>query len=266
MKTTESKNTQISLFEGEYDPLKYDGVTGMKDWISHHQKKLDDEKIILRERLESDRSFDNFSELEAMKLILTMAGTRGDYEFIAQKLLDEFGSLKNVLEARPEALKSVKGIGDKTASLIVSIVPMTKLFNRLAMTTPERIGNSRDAERYCKSLLLGNKVEEFYVVCLNAQCQVIGKRRISVGSLSEVSAYPRSVVETALNYNAHSVLLSHNHPGGTCAPSVEDISSTVQLQKLLAGLGVLVLDHIIVAGEQTYSMIQHGDIDYRTRG
>ena len=48
-------------------------------------------------------------------------------------------------------------------------------------------------------------------------------------------------METALNYNAHSVLLCHNHPGGTCAPSQEDIASTLQLQRLLNGVGILVL-------------------------
>ena len=76
----------------------------------------------------------------------------------------------------------------------------------------------------------------------------------------------RMVLETALNYNAHSVLLCHNHPGGTCAPSPEDIASTLQLQRLLNGVGILLLDHIIVAGDRTYSMIQHGDIDYRIKG
>ena len=103
------------------------------------------------------------------------------------------------------------------------------------------------------------------MIALNAQCNVLGRRRISEGSLSEVSAYPRLVMETALNYNAHSVLLCHNHPGGTCAPSQEDIASTLQLQRLLNGVGILVLDHIIVAGSVTYSMIEHGDIDYRIK-
>ena len=81
-----------------------------------------------------------------------------------------------------------------------------------------------------------------------------------------MSAYPRSVVETALNYNAHSVFFCHNHPGGTCGPSAEDISSTIQLQRILNGIGILVLDHMIVAGSQSYSMSQHGDLDFRTRG
>ena len=143
---------------------------------------------------------------------------------------------------------------------------MTRIWQRCSMSVPERIGDSREAESYCKSLLAGERVENFFCVALNAKCNVLGRRRISTGSLSEVSAYPRIVMETALNYNAHSVLLTHNHPGGTCAPSPEDISSTIQLQRLLNGVGILVLDHIIVANDQTYSLIQHGDIDYRIRG
>jgi DNA repair protein RadC len=133
------------------------------------------------------------------------------------------------------------------------------------MQAGDHIKNTREAEQYCLSLLAGRRTEAFYVVALSAKCKVLGARLISEGSLSEVSAYPRMVMETALNYNAHSVLLSHNHPGGTCAPSPEDIASTLQLQRLLNGVGIILLDHIIVANESTYSMIQHGDIDYRTK-
>ena len=133
------------------------------------------------------------------------------------------------------------------------------------MEDPKRISNARDAQSFGKFLLMGERTERFYVIALNAQCHVLGVRRISEGSLSEVSAYPRSVAETALNYNAHRVLFCHNHPGGTCAPSVEDIASTNQLQRMLNSLNIHVVDHIIVAGSQTYSMAQHGDIDFRTR-
>lgn len=171
-----------------------------------------------------------------------------------------------MLEARPEQLMQVKGIGKQQATLISMVVPLTRVWHRCAMNEPKKIRNSREAEEYCLSILAGERTERFYVVSLNAQCSILGRRKISEGSLSEVSAYPRMVLETALNYNAHSVLLCHNHPGGTCAPSTEDISSTIQLQRLLNGVGILLLDHIIVAGDRTYSMIQHGDIDYRIKG
>ena len=133
------------------------------------------------------------------------------------------------------------------------------------MEDPKLITNAREAQAFAKFLLMGERTERFYVIALNAQCQVLGVRKISEGSLSEVSAYPRSVAETALNYNAHSVLFCHNHPGGTCAPSAEDTASTLQLQRMLNSMNIQVLDHIIVAGSFTYSMAQHGDIDFRMR-
>ena len=219
----------------------------------------------LRERMEAERTFDNFSADDILTTLIGFTNPTDRAGQIAANLLDSFGSLKAVLEARPEQLRSVKGIGEKTASLIAAVVPFVRVWNREAMEERERISCSRDAERYCLSLLAGRRTEGFYVIALNAKCKVLGSRLISEGSLSEVSAYPRMVMETALNYNAHSVLLSHNHPGGTCAPSPEDIASTLQLQRLLNGVGIILLDHIIVANESTYSMIQHGDIDYRSK-
>ena len=207
----------------------------------------------------------DMEEKEVLEYILSLCPNRKNNSELSGVLLDTFGSLKAVLEARPEQLKTIPGIGERSAEIIASFLPVVRVWQRLTITEPAKICNSRDAESFCKSLLSGNRCEEFWVVCLNAQCKVLGKRRISIGSLSEVSAYPRLVMETALNYNAHSVILSHNHPGGTCAPSPEDIASTLQLQRLLNGVGIMVLDHIIVAGDRTYSMIQHGDIDYRTK-
>ena len=235
-------------------------------FISEKQKQGERRNTLrLRERLLSEHGFETFDDSEILSTILSYASGTRDAAGLVARLMDTFGSLKAILEARPEQLLKVDGMNRTRASLISLMVPMARVWQRCAMAVPDRIGNSREAENYCMSLLAGERLENFYVIALNAKCSVLGRRRISTGSLSEVSAYPRLVMETALNYNAHSVLLSHNHPGGTCAPSPEDISSTVQLQRLLNGVGILVLDHIIVAGDRTYSMIQHGDIDYRIK-
>jgi len=235
-------------------------------FISEQQKK--DEKhaaLRLQERLLNERSLETFDDIEILSTIISYANGTKDTSGLVTRLLDSFGSLKAVLEARPEQLLKVDGMNRTRASLISLMIPMARVWQRCASDMPDHIGNSREAENYCMSLLIGERLENFWVIALNAKCNVLGKRRISTGSLSEVSAYPRLVMETALNYNAHSVLLTHNHPGGTVAPSPEDISSTIQLQRLLNGVGILTLDHIIVAGDKTYSMIQHGDIDYRTK-
>ena len=185
----------------------------MADQIhSGHREKM-------RKRFIRDKGFENFEDHQILELLLFYANTRSDTNPLAHELLDAFGSLKGVLEARPEQLMQIKGIGEQQATLISMVVPLTRVWHRCAMTVPDRIGNSREAENYCLSILAGERTERFYVVCMNAKCNVLGQRRISMGSLSEVSANPRLVLETALNYNAHSILLCHNHPGVTCISS-----------------------------------------------
>ena len=212
-----------------------------------------------------EKSFEGYDDNAVLECLLTTAGVRTDIPALINNLRDAFGSFKSILEAKPVQLMKVPGVTKKTATLISMIVPLARVWERTCMQKQDRIGNSREAEVFCKSLLMGERIEKFYVVALNAQCKVLGVKKISDGSLSEVSAYPRMVAEAALNYNAHSVLLTHLHPGDTCAPSPEDISSTLQLQRMLSAMGILVLDHIVVAGSNTYSMIQHGDINYRIR-
>ena len=169
-------------------------------------------------RLMTEHGFEAFDDMEVLFTVLSYAKGSRDIESLVARLFDTFGSLKDILEARPEQLMSVDGMTLSCASMISLVVPLTRVWHRCVMSAPDRIGNSREAESYCLSLLAGERLENFYTIALNAKCNVLGQRRISMGSLSEVSAYPRLVMETALNYNAHSILLCHNHPGGTCAP------------------------------------------------
>ena len=217
----------------------------------------------LLEKFEQERSLKWFGENENVELLLEVARCPGDRGKIATLLLDIFGSFKNILEAREEQLEAVDGIGPKTAMAIKLVLNFMRKWQESAMEEGKSIKNTTEAGKYCRSLLLGNRTEQFYVVCLDSRCRIIGERKVSEGSLSEVNAYPRIVIETALNYNAHSVLLCHNHPGGTNHPSGEDIQSTLRLRRTLSEIGVNVLDHIIVSGNDIYSMMQHGDIPAR---
>ena len=250
MKTT-SMNEQTSMINGDYVVFR---------------RPEENPVLKLRERIMHNDGFETFSELDVLTHFVGYVNGTENARIIALSLLDYFGNLKGgVLQARPEQLQGVKGCTGKMASLIASIYPIVRRVKLMEMEEPERCGNSTEAEKLALSMLQGERVEKFCVVAVNAQCRILGRRVISTGSISEVCAYPRLIMETALNYNAHSVLLTHNHPGGTCAPSSEDIASTLQIQRLLNGVGILVLDHIIVANDRTYSMIKHGDIDYRIR-
>ena len=231
-----------------------------EDRISQNKKTVSK----LCERLTTTQSFDGFDDEEIIATLIGTAGNRSASD-TAANLIDTFGSLKGIIEARPEQLRRVDGMNEKSVIMITALVPMIRKYQELSMKNTGDIRNSRDAERYCLSILQGAREENFYAIALNTRYQIIGKRKVSTGSLTEVNAYPRIIVETALNFNAHSILLTHNHPGGTLAPSAEDIASTLQIQRTLHSIGITLLDHIIVAGDNTYSMIQHGDFDYRVR-
>ena len=221
----------------------------------------------LRERFRIAQGFEGFQDHEILELLLTYGSPRKDTKALAKTLLEAYDrNLKNVFEAKPEQLMKTEGVGEIQATLISMVLPLTRVCMRCEMADPKQIANRRDLENFCRNLVMGRRIEEFWVICVNAQCRLLGQQRISTGSLSEVSAYPRLVMETALNYNAHSVFFCHNHPGGTCAPSTEDISSTLQLQRLLGGVDIMVLDHMIIAGGNAYSMAQHGDIEFGARG
>lgn len=73
--------------------------------------------------------------------------------------------------------------------------------------------------------------------------------------------YPREVVETALRYHAHAVLLAHNHPSGTAEPSQDDYDATRAVISALNVIGVRVIDHLIFAGSTVYSMTKNSQFD-----
>jgi len=94
--------------------------------------------------------------------------------------------------------------------------------------------------------------EVFYVVCLSARNEIIGRHLVSMGSLTGSVVHPREVFKPAILSNAAAVILVHNHPSGNPAPSSEDIQITKQLVEAGKILGIRVLDHLVLGGGQGY--------------
>lgn len=123
------------------------------------------------------------------------------------------------------------------------------------------IQNRKQLEQYCAQLLGNCAFEECYAIYVDSQCRIIAEICIGRGSLLSVNADPRTICTGALLTNAHSVFITHNHPGGTCAPSMDDIRSTAKIKAALDMFGILLLDHIICCPDgRCYSFAQHGDL------
>lgn len=208
----------------------------------------------MRERYRA-QGLDAFAPHEILELILFYAIPQRNVNPLAHGLMQRFGSLHGVLDAPPEQLMQVPGVGEYAATLLSLFSQVSKQVEISRAGKMEMIRNREDAEEHCKRLLAGCNRERFYVVCMNGQMEVIADALVAQGSLTEVPAYPRLVVQAALNHNAHSVLLCHNHPGGTLVPSQADLDATAAIAGLMEGIEVVLADHIIVAQGQALSMV-----------
>ena len=141
-----------------------------------------------------------------------------------------------------DQLLAVKGVGERTAAHLATLLPLFRRYQQSVCADRKKSQNRSQASAYCLALLSGWRIERFYLLSLNADMELMGTRLIAEGSLTEVSAYPRLVVEAALNHNAHSVVFCHNHPGGSLRPSADDIQTTLlpvsytHLDSLLRGI------------------------------
>lgn len=212
----------------------------------------------LRERFRLE-GLESFAPHEVLELLLFYARARGDVNPLAHLLLQTFGSLRGVLEAPADQLMRVPGIGEETATLLSLMVPMFRRYELCICEERKKLQNYREVKEYCSALLTGLRKERFYLISVSTQMRVVGLRLLAEGTLSEVPAHPRQVVETALNHNAYGVILCHNHPGGSARPSIGDVTVTQEIEGVLAHLGIALIDHIIVADGKVYSMIEHGD-------
>lgn len=203
------------------------------------------------------QGLDGFAEHEILELLLFYAIPQRNVNPLAHALIDHFGSLDKVLAASPEALMRIDGMGEYAATLLSLFPQVVKRCEKTALGEKISLSTRKIAEDYCIRLLKGEKREKFYCICLNAQMEVIADALVATGSLSEVPSYPRVVAEKVLVHGAHSVLLCHNHPGGSIIPSQSDMTATRELSQMLRGLEVVLCDHIIVGGDQALSMVRH---------
>ncbi len=211
----------------------------------------------MRERFRT-QGLDGFADHEVLELLLFYAIPQRNVNPLAHELLAHFGSLHGVLDAPVEALAQAPGVGEYAATLLSLFSHVSRRLEKSRQAERKVLKNRGDAQRHCLQLLNGQRLEHFYTVCLDAQMRIVSDALIARGSLGEVPAYPRLVVEAALRYNAYCVVLCHNHPGGSLVPSQQDVEVTRKLAELLEGVGISVADHIIVADGEALSMVNCG--------
>jgi len=127
------------------------------------------------------------------------------------------------------------------------------------------LSDSSKAGDYFVNFFMDYKDKEKFVCSfLDIKNRVIATSVISEGTVNSAFIFPRELLKKAISYDACSVILSHNHPGGSTNPSKEDVDVTNRIVKVLSAVDIKVLDHIIVGGDRYLSMAEGGYINTQT--
>lgn len=197
---------------------------------------------------------DNFEDHNILELLLFFGIPYKDTNNLAHELLNRFGSLSGVLEASREELMNVNGIGENAATLLNLIPALSRKYledkvdEKAPMNSCSAVGN------YLIAKYRFRQDEVFSMVCLDQSCRLISWEIISSGTINVTAVNSRKVIEAAMKTSANAVVLAHNHPNGLAVPSGDDIKSTMALVEALNIIGVRVLDHIIISGEDFVSL------------
>ncbi len=157
-------------------------------------------------------------------------------------------------------LQKIKGIGEAKAITIASALELGR--RRQAATAMEKavIRTSTDIAQYLRAMIKDFSYEVFAVLFLNKANKVNHFEIISRGGITGTVADPRVILKRALEYDATSIVLCHNHPSGNLKPSRADEDLTFKIKEASKYFDIRVMDHIIVSEEGYYSFSDEGNL------
>ncbi len=201
---------------------------------------------------------DSFEDHQVLELLLFYCIPMKDTNELAHNMLREFGSLAGLFESDPKEISKRCNVSESTAILVSMIPSLSRKYFKGKWGDKPIINSSTKAGEYALSLFAGRTYEAFFVICLDSQNRVNSAALVHEGTINEAPVYPRIIVETALRHQANSVILAHNHPGGSLQPSKADIAVTKKISQALEAISIGVVDHIIVAGDKYFSFAEKG--------
>ncbi|HYE82308.1 MAG TPA: DNA repair protein RadC [Clostridia bacterium] len=214
-----------------------------------------------RQRVKSrylSEGLDAFEDHQVLEMLLFFCIPMKDTNELAHRMIREFGSLSALFEADSKDICKRCEVSENTAVLVSLIPSLARRYFKGKWGDKPVLDSSTKAGEYVISLFTGRTYENFFVICLDTQNRVNYSALIQEGTINEAAVYPRLIVETALRHQASSIILAHNHPGGSLQPSKEDIEVTKMIVTATEAISINVVDHIIVAGEKYYSFAETG--------
>ncbi len=222
-------NEQGALFKAE-----------APDHAGHRQR--------LRERFRKGGA-DALPDYELLELLLFRALPRRDTKGIAKRLLAQFGTFAEVINAPEQRLKEVKDVGESVITELKLVRAAALRMMRSELVQRPALSSWKQVLDYLYAAQSHEHREQFRILFLDKRNRLIADEVQQQGTVDHTPVYVREVVKRALELSATAIILVHNHPSGDPTPSRADIDMTKQIIQSAAPLGISVHDHIIVGRE-----------------
>ena len=229
-------------------------------WISLFQIMTSDRAVRFNriphrdvEKKYEDTSAASCRELLAELLSFSLP-KKNDPFLLADRLLNRFSSLSYIFDARYEELITVDGVSENTAVLLKLIPPLSSRYETDRIIQKEDLNSTKKIVDFLIRYYVHRTVESSLLLCFDDRNTCCSLDTVSDGSVGYTYLDMRKILEIAYAHRASSVLLAHNHPGGVAVPSEEDLAATQELQRTLKSAGILLKDHILIAGNKWISI------------
>ena len=222
----------------------------------------------MREMPEDERPYEKCIRLGAEHLsdvellaILLRTGTRGENAMeLARKILYHAGEsgILGIHQFNIERLRQIRGIGKVKAIQISCISELAKRLAKASYRDTVCFTDPKTIAQYYMEDLRHEKQEHMKLLMLNSKAKLLGETTISKGTVNASLVTPRELFIEALQKNAVSIIILHNHPSGDPSPSREDMLTTKRILDAGALIGIELLDHIIIGNNCYISFREEG--------
>ena len=205
----------------------------------------------------SQIDLDVLSPHQVLEFILFYVFTRGDVNPLAHRLLDKYGTVQNVLDANPIELQKIYGINERSAQMLTGFTKIFTYYTGSKLSKKFKFKEVSDIYDFCEDLLRFYNQEILYGIALDASFHVTAKRILGKGVANMVALDPHEVIDFINETKAANIILAHNHPGGFCTPTENDLLGTNIVKKIIEYMRCQFIDHIIIGSDGIFSIAQN---------
>lgn len=198
------------------------------------------------------------SNTELLAILLRSGSRSMNVIDTARCLIEQAGGLHNLARKGWKDVCAINGIGTVKAVTIVAALEIGRRLQSASADDKVFLRCPEDVFTQFGPVLRDMRKEVFMVAFLNPAKKLIGYEKTSIGGQTATIVDPAEVFKQAIIHDAHSIVLLHNHPSGNASASQADIHLTKRLCDAGKLIGVMVEDHVIIAGYEYVSLRSKG--------